>query len=314
MLDSRLDVKTEALSLRSIERRLCERGAGGQQSRRRTPPSEVRDNLVDLQHCGVFKVGEAAARGWQRSCEEPEERVKQHSARLVNMQESERQRIARDLHDDIGQTLSVIRIGCEHVSELLTAGSITQAKVELNSIVPLIKNATKQVRRIALDLRPPVIDIGLVAALKGLARQFRLFHPQINLEEDIQIAEQEVPQDIKLPAYRIAQEAFNNIMKHADGGWVYLGLHKVENELHLVVQDDGIGFDIREGLHAARHDRGVGLGSMEARATMSGGQFSIDSVRRKGTKIMVSWRCPSRAKRRVVRASAPHETYVAPAL
>ena len=234
--------------------------------------------------------------------------------RLLSMQESERQRIARDLHDDIGQTLSVIRIGCERVSELLAAGAITQANVELNSIVPLIKNATQQVRRIALDLRPPVIDIGLVAALKGLARQFRLFHPRIKLEEHIEIAEQEVPQDIKLPAYRIAQEAFNNIMKHADGESVYLGLHKVGNELHLVVQDNGIGFDIKDELRASGHDRGVGLGSMEARATMSGGRLSIDSVRCKGTKIEVSWRCPPRAKRRALRASAQHETVVSPAL
>jgi signal transduction histidine kinase len=224
-----------------------------------------------------------------RSLEALENRIKDDAIRHEQEQESERQRIALDLHDDIGQSLSVIRLICENASRLLTRGDAAQANDELKAIVPLIKNTSKQVRQIAIDLRPPIIDLGLTAALSGLVRQLQRILPHITIEYAIQIAESDIPQLIKLSMYRIAQEALNNIIKHADGFRVHLALHKSKNEIQLIVADDGRGFDAETMLSDEGREPSIGLASMQARAATSGGRLCIESTVGVGTKILASW-------------------------
>lgn len=270
-----------------------------------TRTNQVPFAMVTLEDITEIRQKEIALK---RSFDELQERIKHDAIKQAKIQEAERQRIALDLHDDIGQSLSVIRMGCESVSRLLTTGDVAQANDELNLMVPLIKNASKQVRQIAFDLRPPVLDIGIIAALTGLARQFQLFLPNTKLECRIEIEEQDIPQDTKLSVYRIAQEALNNVIKHADAAQVCVGLGKVNNELQLVVTDDGKGFGPRTILSIEGHEGGVGLGSMQQRALMSGGRLSIESVAGAGTKILASWPCRARTKHRICGAFAKNET------
>jgi two-component system, NarL family, sensor kinase len=224
-----------------------------------------------------------------RALEALQNRVKEDSVRHEQARESERQRIALDLHDDIGQSLSVIRLSCENASRLLTSGDTAQAINEIKTIVPVIKNTSKQVRRIAIDLRPPVIDLGVTAALSGLVRQMQKALPQTTIEYEIDIAEEDIPQAMQLAMYRIAQEAFNNIIKHADGSRVHLALRKLKNEIQLVVADNGSGFDAKTTLSDEGREPSIGLASMQARAATYGGRLCIESSVGMGTKIRASW-------------------------
>lgn len=274
-----------------------------------TQTNQVPFAVVTLEDVTEIRQKEIALK---RSFDELQERIKHDAMKQAKIQEAERQRIALDLHDDIGQSLSVIRMGCESVSRLLTTGNVAQANDELNMMAPLIKDASKRVRQIAFDLRPPVFDIGIIAALTGLVRQFQLFLPNTKLECRIEIEEQDIAQDTKLSVYRIAQEAFNNVLKHAAAAQVCVGLRKVNNELQLVITDDGKGFDPRTMLSIEGREGGVGLGSMQERALMSGGRLLIESVAGAGTKILASWPCRARSKRHVRGAVAKNETVSMP--
>lgn len=224
-----------------------------------------------------------------RSLEALQNRINEDSVRHEQARESERQRIALDLHDDIGQSLSVIRLSCENASRLLTSGDTARAIDEIKAIVPVIKNTSKQVRQIAIDLRPPVIDLGVTAALSGLVRQMQKVLPRTTIECEIDIGQGDIPQAMQLAMYRIAQEALNNIVKHADGSRVHLVLRKLKNKIQLVVADNGGGFDAKTMLSDEGREPSVGLASMQARAATSGGRLGIESTVGMGTKILASW-------------------------
>lgn len=212
------------------------------------------------------------------------------SAQLLTIQESERKRIAADLHDGIGQSLSLIKFSLESIAGLVSAGAVEEASEVLRLLVPKVKDALGEVRSISMGLRPPMLDdLGIIATLAWFLREFERTCRAIRFERDFSICEDEVPAPIRITIFRILQEALSNVVKHAYADLVRVSLSKSDQALHLSIEDNGQGFDplevsIREG-----SDRGLGLLGMKERASLSGGSFVLESTTGRGTRIRVSW-------------------------
>jgi signal transduction histidine kinase len=223
------------------------------------------------------------------------EELRRLSGLLVSIQEDERRRIALDLHDGLGQSISLIKLSIENSARLLAEGAANEAGESLQRLIPRIDEALADVRRVAMELRPLILDdLGLLPTLSWFFREFEAVSGGIVVEKILNIAEHDVPVPLHITLYRILQEAVHNIVKHAAADRVRVRLERINEALHLVIEDNGRGFDpdsIPEG-----HTRGLGLLSMRERASFSGGTYYLNSAPGKGTFIEVSWpagKCPA---------------------
>jgi signal transduction histidine kinase len=213
------------------------------------------------------------------------------SSRLLSAQEEERKRIARELHDSIGASLSAAKFSMENVID-----QIQKETVELTPInysIRVIQLAIDEVRRIVMDLRPSILDdIGIIATLNWFCKQFQTIHSNIHVDMLIEINEDEVPETLKIIIFRIVQEAFHNIAKYSGAEWVEVSIAKLNDTIHLSIEDRGIGFDLRSIYANRKSGKGLGLMSMRERTELSGGIFVIESKIGEGTNIRASWTLP----------------------
>ena len=223
----------------------------------------------------------------QRSQEE----LRALSVQLLSVQEEERKRIARELHDGIGQSLSALKFMLENRLQLMEKDSISCDLHPLEGMVPMLQNAVEEVRQMQTDLRPPILDdLGILATLSWFCREYQKIYAGIKIETDLGIQENEVPAPLKTVIYRVLQEAMNNIAKHSQATRVRLSLGQKEGRVYLRVEDNGSGFDLRQVRSEERPGRGFGLTSMRERTELSGGSFSIESIEGRGTTLQASWR------------------------
>ncbi len=210
------------------------------------------------------------------------------SSQLLAAQEMERRNIAREIHDSIGQTLAAIKFGAEEVLDKIRRGNSGDAAEKLENVVFMLQNASAEVRRIQMDLRPAMLDdLGILVTLNWFCREFEKIYSTIRVEKRIKIEEEEIPQPLKITLFRIIQEAFNNIAKHSKGNRAVLSLEGNRSKTVLTIEDNGQGFDPEEA--RARYRKGMGLSSMRERAELSGGSFAVESARGRGTTLRVSW-------------------------
>jgi len=226
----------------------------------------------------------------EEALKKSEEELRLLSSQLLTAQENERGRIARELHDGIGQSLSAIKFkledACGHVGKRMGEADVES----LESIIPLLQNAVEEVRRIAMDLRPSTLDdLGILATIAWLSREFQKIYSSINVEREINIEENDVPESLKIVIFRVLQEALNNVAKHSEADLVHVRLSKTDGSIELAVEDNGKGFEVMEALSVGSSERGFGFGSMRERTELSGGTFVIDSVKGKGTIVRASW-------------------------
>ncbi len=228
----------------------------------------------------------------EKALQKSEEELRFLSSRLLTIQEEERKRIARELHDGIGQFLNFLVIGMTNALENINKRAARQASESLLALIPLIKNVIEEVRRSYTDLRPPMIDnLGILATIGWFCREFEETCPGIRIEKQVDIEESEFSDMLKITIFRILQEAFNNILKHSNADLVRLSLRKIEGTKELAIEDNGSGFDPKDLLSREDSRKGIGLTSMRERTELSGGSFAIESIRGKGTTIRVSWPC-----------------------
>lgn len=209
------------------------------------------------------------------------------SERTINAQEEERQRIARNLHDETAQSLSMLIINLERLENTPLANQL-ELQERLQETRLLATGALEELRRVIFDLRPAMLDdLGLVPAIRWYARS--------HLEAaDIEIAFEVPEKSVRLPHYlettlfRIAQEAVNNILRHADAGIVTVRLWLVEEQVHLEIEDDGGGFDVGRTVSQALHQKQLGLLGIQERAALVGGRADIDSTPGLGTRVCVT--------------------------
>ncbi len=201
------------------------------------------------------------------------------SSRLLTSQEEERKRIASEIHDSIGSSLSAIKFSLE--SQI--AQGVTNPE-SLKALIPKVQQTIEETRGIMAGLRPSVLDdLGIVAAISWFCREFQNTYPGIHVEKQIDINEDEIPGTLRILIFRVMQEAFHNISKHSNANLVKLSLRKKKDTIELSVQDNGQGFDLQSP------KKGLGLDSMRERTKFAGGSFTIESTQGTGSIIRATW-------------------------
>jgi signal transduction histidine kinase len=213
---------------------------------------------------------------------ESRQRLQTLSRRLVKIQEAERRHLARELHDEIGQALTVIEMNLQAL--LASPGAGTQAR-RLKASLTVVEHVQEQVHDISLNLRPSMLDdLGLEPALRWLAkRQAALAGLQAEVRADP--LEQRLDPMIETECFRVAQEALSNVVKHAKAHTLKVELTQNEEQLHLSVRDDGVGFDVARLREQAVGGASLGLLSMEERAALAGGGLQYHSTPGQGTEV-----------------------------
>jgi len=224
----------------------------------------------------------------ERILRESEDQLRDLSSRLISAQEEERKRIAGELHDSIGSSLGAIKMGLENA--LASMEPDAPAARSIGHVVALAQECIHEVRRIMSDLRPSVLDdLGLLATITWFCRQFEALHPNIHLEREIHVEENNVPESLRIVIFRVIQEALHNVIKHSKAEFVALSLEKKGRSLELTIEDNGVGFDKNEAFSRIHDKGGLGLTSMRERVELSGGAYSIESSAGQGTVIRARW-------------------------
>jgi PAS domain S-box-containing protein len=218
-----------------------------------------------------------------------QELLQQLSASQIAAQEHERKRVAQELHDSLGQSLSAIKFILERTLETAPGQEARASQATIRSVVPLIQSTMEEVRRISMALRPSTLDdLGLLMTISWFIREFQLAYPEIQVEKDFQVEEEQIPETLKTNIFRILQEALNNAAKHSRAQRVVISLRWLQDRLELKIQDHGIGFDPRRRKKASVSG-GLGLDSMRERAILFGGLCTIDSAPGAGTTVTARW-------------------------
>jgi len=208
------------------------------------------------------------------------ERIARDSLRrVVEAQELERRRLARELHDETGQALTSILLGLKGLEERMEDPGARAAVEELRG---LVVSTLQDVRRLAVELRPSALDdFGLVAALERLTESFA---QQTGIAVDFQtaLADERLPAEVETALYRIVQESLTNVVKHARARHVSILLARRDGAVKALVEDDGQGFDSSRGLGV---DQGFGLVGMRERLALLGGRLEVESGPAAGTTI-----------------------------
>jgi signal transduction histidine kinase len=198
------------------------------------------------------------------------------SAKLLRAQENERRTLARELHDEVGQSLSAILMEAENAH---CATELGEAREHLDAVRALAEKTVNEVRDLALLLRPSMLDdFGLVPALNWHARETTK-RTGLNVVLAADEAADDLPDEHKTCIYRLVQEAVNNATRHAHARAVEVELKREPDRVRVGIRDDGAGFD-------PRFVRGLGLLGMEERVRRLGGRLSIDSEPGRGTTIL----------------------------
>jgi len=212
------------------------------------------------------------------------------SNQLLSAEEKERKRMARELHDGIGQSLSAIKFSVENTLRELQDRSALSDLASLEAVIPITQKTIEEVRRIVKDLRPSILDdLGILATIAWFCREFQTVYSNIQIETQIDITENDIPLPLKTTIYRVLQEALNNVAKHSEADRVQLSVQKCADKIALRVKDNGRGFDLENTISLTPSQRGFGLASMRERAQLSGAHFEIKSEIGNGTIIRVVW-------------------------
>lgn len=218
--------------------------------------------------------------------------LRQLSAQVLTIQENERQRIATDLHDGVGQSLMLIKMGLDECSAMLSANELGDVAGSLKQIKSKVQETICELRRVVMDMRPSTLDdLGILATFSWFFREFESSCHGIKIEKHLLVQERDIPAELKISIFRILQESISNIVKHAKATHICVKLSKDSGKLHFSIEDNGQGFDQIDESNFCPLGRGLGLVSMKERATFSGGIYQIDSNLGKGTRICISWPC-----------------------
>jgi signal transduction histidine kinase len=200
-------------------------------------------------------------------------------ARVVDAQELERRRLARELHDETGQALTSILLGLREVEE---AGSEQDAREATAHLREQVVETLHDVRRLAVELRPKALDdFGLVPAVERLVETFSE-QTGIPVELEAVIGDVRLPANIETALYRTVQEALTNVIKHSRASRVSVLVTRKRDTVAAVIEDDGVGFDPDD-----TRDGGVGLVGMRERMALLDGRLTIESSRDRGTSLVV---------------------------
>jgi len=212
------------------------------------------------------------------------------SSQLLEVQENERKRIAGELHDSIGQSLTAIKFGLENAITSISQDAVEDSIELLEALIPVVQQASEEVRQIHTDLRPSLLDdLGIISTISWFCREFEKVYSGIKIEKKVDMEEKQVPEPLKIVIFRVLQEALNNISKYGKANHVRISLKGITGKMEFIVEDNGQGFDIEHMRYVKSSKRGFGLTSMKERIELSGGAFVIESTPGVGTVVRASW-------------------------
>lgn len=229
----------------------------------------------------------------QRWEEELEGRVRERTqevdwllGKVISAQEEERKRIARELHDETAQAVASLLVGIQTADEALPL-SAAEAKAALDRIKPQATRALEEMRKMILDLRPSALDdLGLVSAIRWYAEN-TLEPAGVAVSCKVSGKEKRLPGPLETALFRMAQEAINNIARHAQAEKAELQLRFANRKVVIDVKDDGKGFDVRQVAASSDETRGLGLLGMKERAALFGGSVQVESKLGRGTRVHI---------------------------
>lgn len=208
--------------------------------------------------------------------------------KIIKVAENERKLLAQEIHDSISGGLAAIKLALEEKLESMESNPKPDV-ISLEKIISQVDEIIKESRRIAFHLRPSMLDdLGLLPAMSWLCREFEQLHPDVKVEQQLDISEDEIPEKLKVVIYRVLQEAMNNVAKHSEATQVRVKLDKRNNRVELSIADNGNGFDIEKKSSESDLLTGYGISSMRDRASLCDGYFEIVSEKAKGTTVCIS--------------------------
>jgi signal transduction histidine kinase len=212
------------------------------------------------------------------------------SGRLVEAQERERARLANELHDSIGASLTAIKYLLEEKRYRMGPDNTPLEGPTLEKVIDLVRETMDEAQRMATNLRPSILDdMGILVAIQWVARKSREVYSGIRIESNVDVSEEDVPESLKIVILRIVQEALNNAAKHSEANLIQLYLRRQGSCLELIVEDNGRGFQPEEVRAKANVSGEIGLQGMQERAELYGGTFRIDSKEGKGCRLRALW-------------------------
>lgn len=225
--------------------------------------------------------------------------LKELSARLVQAQEEERRSLSRELHDEVGQSLSAVLMELRNLSTGLTVRSEEQSRRHAETIKGLVENTVRVVRNMALLLRPSMLDdLGLIPALKWQAREISK-STSMDVTVAAELDSDELPDEYKTCIYRVVQEALHNCARHSHAASVRIRVAQARDSLLLNIHDDGQGFDVM-------HTKGLGLLGIQERVTRLGGTCRVHSQPGSGTVLSVELPFTTEKRSACVRETDSH--------
>jgi signal transduction histidine kinase len=222
----------------------------------------------------------------ERQLENSQEQLRSLTWRLARAQETERKMISRELHDQIGQNMTILGVNLNILRSLIPQSAVDLIEARINDSLTLVRQTTERIRHLMSDLRSPVLDdYGLAAAIDYYAKQCAQrtgLHIAVKGDE----AGLRLPPPVESTVFRIVQEALTNVVKHAQASEVVINVGVVGNRLQVSVEDNGIGYDTTN-LTGTSGNHGWGLLTMTERALAIGGVCRVQSRPGLGTHVIV---------------------------
>ena len=219
------------------------------------------------------------------------EQLQALSRRLVDVQETERRQFSRELHDRIGQNLTALSINLDIMKSQIGENGNSALRTRLDDAATLLESTAGSIENVISELRPPMLDdYGLLPALQWYGNEFwRRTGIRVSVEGDEHM--ERVPQSTEIALFRIAQEALNNVAKHAHARHVEIMLMRKGGQVVLTVSDDGMGFEAAPAMASLRRRPGLGMVTMRERTQAVGGRFEIGPAAGRGARVMVKVPC-----------------------
>jgi signal transduction histidine kinase len=217
-----------------------------------------------------------------------QEARRNYSRRLIEAQEAERESIARELHDEIGQVLTAVKINLESIRRM--CGGVPDAAPRIEEGLLIVDEAIGRVRELSLELRPSLLDdLGLTAALRWYVDRYgQRTGLRAELLSEVENGNR-LPRELETACFRIAQEALTNVVRHAQATRVLVQLRRSKERFQLIIIDNGVGFDAESLLKNGASTSALGLRGMKERALAVRGSIEIKSAWGRGTEIRTSF-------------------------
>ncbi|OLB53407.1 MAG: hypothetical protein AUI01_11890 [Ktedonobacter sp. 13_2_20CM_2_56_8] len=233
---------------------------------------------------GVDPEADQLAQTFNMMLEAIDDATRLRASQIINAQEQERKRIARELHDETSQVLTSLLISLAILEESITT---QEARDRIADTRKLAHQTLRAIRNLSIDLRPSALDdLGLLPALRWYVKEYQQ-KCSIVVEFAAHGFKERLPAEVETALYRIVQESLTNTARHANAHKVLITMKEEADDVYVTIKDDGCGFDVGTLLKTPDQERGLGLAGMNERAVLLDGSLSIHSGPRHGTTIEV---------------------------